>query len=571
MKRSTKIWISMIVIIAIVVTVVVIVINKNKRKLEEYVKPEYNYFAMYSENGKVGVIDKEGKLLLKPEYLDVFIPNPSKPVFVCYTTNSETYKFLNDKGEELYKDYEAVTALQTSDLNLEFDKNFLRFKKDDKYGLIDYEGNVIVSASYDELSSLKNRPGEILAKKKDKVGVIDSSGQTKIELKYDSIVGDEYFTEDYGYSKAGYIVGTKGSNGFTYGYLNCFAEKVLNSDFESISRVLRYDDEDAYLIVMANGKKGVYKNSKKIIDQKYQNINYADSSKIFVVKRNSNYGIFNTNGKEVLPVRFKAYNLAGDYVSVETSEGEKELYDVNGNKVSNLNYRSVQASGNKNSYIAIDDNGFYSIITNGETISDNYTFISYAFGNYFIFKNQEGFYGLLDIYSGTKIEPNQYTFMLKIDGKDAIEAMTSDGMRDIYSANIEKVLSVQNAVIEAIDENYTSVHSNTECFYINKNGQVVSNKEVYPENSIFAFKENGKWGYQDKDGKVVIEPTYDFTTDMDEYGFGGMIQDGKWGIINAKGKIIKAPEFILDTYYFPIFVGEYLLEVSDTYHCLELK
>ena len=77
--------------------------------------------------------------------------------------------------------------------------------------------------------------------------------------------------------------------------------------------------------------------------------------------------------------------------------------------------------------------------------------------------------------------------------------------------------------------------------------------------------------YQDKDGKVVVEPTYDFTTDMDKYGFGGIAQDGKWGIINAKGKIIKEPKFTLDTYYLPIFVGEYLLEVSDTYHCLELK
>lgn len=80
---------------------------------------------------------------------------------------------------------------------------------------------------------------------------------------------------------------------------------------------------------MTNGKKGVYKNSKNIIEQQYQNINYADLSKIFVVKRNSSYGIFNLNGKEIIPVKYKAYNLAGDYISVENSNSEKELYDVN--------------------------------------------------------------------------------------------------------------------------------------------------------------------------------------------------------------------------------------------------
>ena len=342
MKKSIKIAIAVIAII--IVVAVIIVINKNKHKIEQYEKPVYNYFAMYSLDGKVGAIDKDGKVLIEPEYLDIFIPNPSKPVFICYTTDSETYKFLNDNGNELYTDFENVTALQTSELNLDFEKKVFRFRKEGKYGLIDYDGNIVVSAGYEELSSLKNRPGELLAKKNGKYGVLTSSGEEKIEFKYDSIIGDEYFTENEGYTKAGYIVGTKSENGFIYGYLNNFGEKVLDISFESISRVLRYDDDDVYLIVMTNGKKGVYKNSKKIIDQNYQNINYADSSKIFVVKRNTSYGIFNTNGKEILPVKYKAYNLAGDYISVENSDDTKELYDVNGNKVSNLNYRSVQAS-----------------------------------------------------------------------------------------------------------------------------------------------------------------------------------------------------------------------------------
>lgn len=177
MKKSAKIIV--VIILIAVITAILVFLNVNKKhKLEEYKKNVYNYFAIYSESGKVGVIDKEGKLLIEPKYLDVYIPNPSIDVFVCYE-NSEKFKFLNSKGEELYKDYEDVTALQTSDLNLDFEKNFLRFKKDDKYGLIDYSGNVVVSASYDELTSLKNRPGEILAKKKDKVGVLDSRRTNK--------------------------------------------------------------------------------------------------------------------------------------------------------------------------------------------------------------------------------------------------------------------------------------------------------------------------------------------------------------------------------------------------------
>ena len=142
-------------------------------------------------------------------------------------------------------------------------------------------------------------------------------------------------------------------------------DQLLKEEFESISRVSNYDESEIYLIVMNNGKKGVYKGNKQIIEQKYQNINYTEKSKLFVVKRNSKYGIFNNKGKEVLAVKYKAYNLAGDYISVETESGNKELY------------------------IAIDESGLYSIITDSNTISNNYTYISYAFDNYFIFRNTE--------------------------------------------------------------------------------------------------------------------------------------------------------------------------------------
>lgn len=169
------------------------------------------------------------------------------------------------------------------------------------------------------------------------------------------------------------------------------------------------------------------------------------------------------------------------------------------------------------------------------------------------------------------LEADQYTFMLRIDGKKAIEAVTPEGMVDIYSSNIEKVLSMQDAVIEEIDEDYTNIHSNSQSSYINQEGQVVSNLDVYPNNTIFAFEENGKWGYKDKSGKVVVEANYDFAQDLNEYGFAGIISNGNWGVLDNKGKIVKSPTFQLDTYYLPIFVGEYLLEVSDTYHCLELK
>ena len=39
--------------------------------------------------------------------------------------------------------------------------------------------------------------------------------------------------------------------------------------------------------------------------------------------------INDVNGKKIIPVEYKAYNLAGDYISVENKDNEKELYDLN--------------------------------------------------------------------------------------------------------------------------------------------------------------------------------------------------------------------------------------------------
>lgn len=320
---------------------------------------------------------------------------------------------------------------------------------------------------------------------------------------------------------------------------------------------------------MKNGKKGVYKDSSEIIAQNYQNIIYSEASNVFAVRRNSNYGIFKADGSEILEVKYKGYSLAGDYISVELEDGEKELYDVNGNKISNLNYISIQSAGQTGAYIAIDANGFYSIITGAETLSNNYTYVTYAFDNYFIFKNEDGLYGLLNIYSGVKLEPT-YNLMLVVDGKNAIEAENADGTVDIYSKSIEKVTSINNAIVENIDENYTRIYNNSEICYINKDGKIVQNTEVYKDAKLYAYTENGKWGYKSKNGDVIIKAEYDFATELNKYGFGGILKDGKWGVVNQDGKIIEECLHEIETYYLPSFIGKYKLELADIFYCKEM-
>ena len=83
--------------------------------------------------------------------------------------------------------------------------------------------------------------------------------------------------------------------------------------------------------------------------------------------------------------------------------------------------------------------------------------------------------------------------------------------------------------------------------------------------------EDGKWGFKDKQGNIVVNAKYDIVTELNEYGFAGVYQEGKWGVIDNKGNEIVVPTYELETYYSPSFVGKYLLEELEVVYCTEIN
>ena len=71
-------------------------------------------------------------------------------------------------------------------------------------------------------------------------------------------------------------------------------------------------------------------------------------------------------------------------------------------------------------------------------IADNYTNITYAFDNFFIFTNQTGLSGVLNVYTGVEVEA-QYDYIIVLENAKALEARKENSV-DIYSSIIEKVI-----------------------------------------------------------------------------------------------------------------------------------
>lgn len=114
MKGKIK-WIILgIIAILILVSIAVIVINEMQLQYEVAEIKEYNYFVLEKE-GKSGVIDKNGNVIIEPNYMAVQIPNPSKPIFVCFSDyNQENQNYetavYNEKGEQILTNYQHVRS-----------------------------------------------------------------------------------------------------------------------------------------------------------------------------------------------------------------------------------------------------------------------------------------------------------------------------------------------------------------------------------------------------------------------------------------------------------------------------
>ena len=269
-----------IILIAIIVSLSVYFICKNARSYEVEKVSTYNYFVLKT-NDLSGVIDRSGNIVIDATYDNVIIPNPEKPVFVCY--EGEQSKVLNERKEQILNDYQNVEPIRLQNItsDLMYEKSVLTYEQDGKFGLINFEGKQITKNIYESIEGLPYKEGELLVKQDGKYGVINIKGNKLIDIKYDKISVDGYYTSDEGYKYSGYVISNTTDEGYRYGYINYNGKLLLEPEYNELSRVLGVDDrESAYILCAKNGQYGIIKNDEELILNEYQSIEYDESNKL---------------------------------------------------------------------------------------------------------------------------------------------------------------------------------------------------------------------------------------------------------------------------------------------------
>ena len=477
------------VIIAIaVIAMFVIGINRlfNTESTTQEKTVALEYFPVYT-NGKWGVIDSRGNTIINPEYDEyIIIPDSTKAIFICTTNvNYEdgTYDSIaiNEKGEELFTNYDTVEAIENYDSsnNLWYETGILKVSQDGKYGIINTNGNQLVSPEYDSITALKGVSNSILTEKDGRYGLVDNVGSVIIENEYDQIIpiSDRY--ED------GYIVEDSNNK---FGVINYTKTVALQNNYDEIKQI-------------------------------YGNGRY------YIVREGEDWKIVDTDGTEY---------LSGEYDNIISINNENVIVENN----------------NKYGVVAIAD---------GKTLIDiNYDSIAFGAGNNYIV-SQDSKYGVINS-DGNRLIDLTYSNIVYRTSANIYEATNDDYTSDLLDSNLQVQLS--DVIVSEFNESdgYIKVRAGNEYKYYNFRFEERTSRDILSTNTIFLSQnEEGKYGFVDRNGNVVVNYVYDDACEQNDYGYASVKQDGLWGAVDSTGNLAIAPSYKLDNNILVEFIGKWHL------------
>ena len=207
-------------------------------------------------------------------------------------------------------------------------------------------------------------------------------------------------------------------------------------------------------------------------------------------------------------------------------------------------------------FIVYNEEGIYKIIdNNGNIVVDrSYTNIEEIANNYYIVANNRN-NGIIDL-TGKSLVELRYNSIVKLDNTELLQAnISATSTVSLINKNMQIVVTMDNASID-VEDGYIRLYSETEDKYFDYAGNELSAKDVFPNNTMYAQEENGKWGFVDQNGNTKVAYDYDMVTELNEYGFAGIKKDGKWGVIDENGQVVQEPIYVLDEIS-PSFIGKY--------------
>lgn len=443
--------------------------------------------------------------------------------------------------------------------------------EDNKYGVINSKGENVIEPSYQELITIPNKNKDVFlcvydvdyTNGKYKTKALNSKNE-EIYSQYENIEVIENYDTNNNIKYNSNVLKVQKDN--KYGLINLDGKEILPCEYNEISALIGNENS---IKIIKDGKVGIVDNNgKKVVDAKYKDIKKLsdDYKNGYIVENDNNlYGTVDCANNSILESKYteiKPVYENGMYI-VKGTNGYN-VVDKAGNIITKKEYENI--TDIKNSQIIVVENKKYGVInTNGEQIIPcNYDELKFINNENYIVK-QNNKYGIIDINNKNILE-NKYNTINYIKNADLIE-VSEDGINsDILNNKLEKKLTGIISEIN-IEKGYFKIRIGNEYKYYNFKFEEKLYKDINSNNTLFLDKKNGKYGFVDISGNVVVDYIYDDATEQNNLGFSAVSKDGKWGSIDKNGKVVATVENDLSENSTIDFIGKWHLMKDSNLNC----
>lgn len=456
-----------------------ILLNANYDDLIDF---GYADYAKIDLNEKVGVLDKNGKILIPANHESLDMESKG----LIQAKKGGKYGFFNYSGALVISFiYESVNRIQS-------DVNRIQVKKDGKWGIIDFKGKVIAPFEYDNIRSYMN--GLVVATKDNKDRYLDLNGKWKFNKTFD--------------------------------YAESFFEKVTFVGKESA------DSEEMKFALIDN--KGNLLSAYKYDD--YEDLFYDGFS---IIQVGEHYGAVNYKGKEIVEPIFARVEINSEFYTGESTyiaimKSPIQIYDKEGKALLKDKYDFISEVEHETIFdlVQVGKNGLYGYVrlsTGREIIPCQFIEIQpYMFEEHeFIRVKSPDGYGVWDLKREKLLVPAQFEkiFDNEFSSSDGLFHVYKDDKQGVWNSKINKLI-----VPIQFDEvnNDVDVPRKFGIFFMGYNddkwilfdefGKIIIPKgsgnipEILVSDGQLYFvvydNEKERFGLIGKDGTVILEPIY---------------------------------------------------------------
>lgn len=558
-------------------------------------------YVFTQKNKSWGVVDFKNKILVPFEYEHNHYNMRSDGWVCCFKKKGKDIIINIPLGKE-------YGSPEFSDMEIT-ESGLLKLKKDGKYGLLNAAGKQLMDFEYDDIKDpydqFHSGPYLVIEKNK-KQGIINNAGKmiTQPEYSGDISVAGNYF-----------IVTKNGKKGL----LDSVGKELLPAVYNDIEAMILTDKDGSEKLFFKVKEKALYGFFNpailKLIAPAFLDVdftNLGDSVPTFIeVSYQGKKGLYSMEGIRLMPMNYESYKFLSDHSPfnlLEVKNGEKKgVYDLQQQKeIVPPEYNSIKQFDTANNIIlagkeVANYGKIYSVYDTktGQVLPLAYQNIDQLNKDYFLLtkKTMEKESWSLWNRKTNKNTPLSYR-NVKICG-DSVLLVVSDNMFTyLYDIAAQKILSGKYPVnkdadggfipsVSAFQSGIAKVVQQGKFGFIDATGKVVvpisyDVAELLKNGCILLAKkaENDKWvyGYADSTGKVIVPLMYDYDTNAYASDYNGnlflplyKINDNRdkylEGRADLKGKVLIPP--IYNVIYKESSGNGFLVKQGDKFGILD--